>query len=455
MDKIADRSVSTSIDFDLAVQKRQWEEVRLLNEQLVASNSDMKQQVEILVQDKEELFGYFQRQHDEQQERISELEYVIEEQKTTRCKLEDQVKELELLAEDRDRFIKRLMSDVERIEKYKEMACMRTEDLENQFLRQNCQNKIELDHTIEKLCFRNRKYHRIDIVVPNVSKESKNDPIQLLAENVSLKAEITYQSLEIEKLLLCIRNFEMKSQEWKKQIRVLELNEVEISRQLFFSQKMVAHLHEKAAFTQAHPISPIDQTQRNSNVLTVIDHKESQSQLKEVETALIALKDEREYWLAQKNEIVMFLNQSIEEMASRRALDKDGDTSSISHPIGAIEVWADEAMDAMQALLEKLRHDRLKVGRRPELCNSIERIENRRLLERQLGMRLPALPLSSPSKPGHPSSPQSRKSVDFRCTNSHSSACGFKAGARTCSNTTRGAIWSRKDGDVKVGGMGR
>lgn len=43
------------------------------------------------------------------------------------------------------------------------------------------------------------------------------------------------------------------------------------------------------------------------------------------------------------------------------------------------------------------------------------------------------------------------KAIAFRCNHSSSSAYGLEIGSQECSNTTRGATWSRKDVDVKLG----
>nr|CCA22984.1 alpha kinase putative [Albugo laibachii Nc14] len=445
MDKIVDNSLSPSADLDLAIGKAQWKELQVQNEQLIASNSTLKQEIDGLIQEKEELFSYFQKQSDEQQGTISELEFVIEEHKKAICKSEDRMRESVSLVEDRDRLVGRLMAKVVRLKMDKEMAFMRAEDLENRFFYQTFQNRLELDHTIEKLCIRNRKYRPSQVIVP-IPEEPKSDPSQLLAENMSSKAELTYQCREIEKLLLCVRNLEKTSQEAKKQVRVLELNEVEMSRKLFFSQKMVAHLQEKAAFLGRHSAVHAELLDTTSPNLAILDHEAEKLQRRDLETTLTALKDEREAWLVQQEELVHFFCQRIEEMTGKGAFGDDGCSPSLPHRMHSIDFWADETLCGMQRLLEKLRCDPTKVRRPEELHENCEPVGNRSLLERQLGMKLPSLPLTSPSKPGHPSSsPHSRNRSGFRMYDSNGSICAFRAGGRACSIAMQGASSPKKD----------
>ncbi|OWY98120.1 Flagellar associated protein [Phytophthora megakarya] len=416
----------------------------LVNEHVTvqdAANSSLKEEVAFLketlakqTREQNEMFHYFHDKTDEHVTRIAELDNLLEEAQEEREKLvrssletlENEQRERNLEKSKAQEEVEGLKEELRQVRAFaaakKELeahtkaleikldaqrAAFQTQiqDLERHNLLEQARTKQELLGRMQAA--------KAELMLRTNDQVASNTHRTLL-ENEHFTHELAFQSRETEKLLERLDEAQQEVSRLRAQNKVLEENEELMAKKNRYYQKVLAKLQQQKPDVKLHVNKK---------------RKEVENQLKRALDWLRVFKRERQFMLAQQDEVIQFLYRSLDEAAdtqhsnalSKRAeeliqlapstntMEAFGRRVLVCRP-ALDELSSEDSHDILLFLLEKLRLYQVRIASIfPNGSVSGVMSPGKQILERQLGVELP--PIASPIHALSPSSIKEKRRV--------------------------------------------
>ncbi|KAG1705675.1 hypothetical protein DVH05_003376 [Phytophthora capsici] len=467
-------------------------DMMLVNEHLItqdAANCSLKKEVAFLkealakqTKEKSEMYHYFHEKTDEHMARIAELEKDLAESQEEKEKVI--VSSQELLANEQSERAAEYAKAQEELAVVKEElrlvhafaaakremeTYIRTLETKIDAQRAVFQTKmqdLERNNLLDQARTKQELLGRMQAAKAELMLRT-NDQVasstqRTLLENEHFTQELAFQSRETEKLIERLDEAQQELAKVRAQNKVLESNEQLMAKKNRYYQKILAKLQTKPdndATVQLHIRPPNENNgedkkvtfslPENANGSAFEDEKrlETERQLQRALEWLRVFQKERQFMLAQQDEVIQFLYRSLDEAAEaqrRKGLDTSmaklatdtEDTGIVNKRVEELiqlvpgtttmdafgrrvlvsrpaldELSSEDAHEVLLFLLEKLHHYQVRIAavypNNCQISGSSATSPVKQLLERQLGVELPPIASSSPS----PSSIRQKRGV--------------------------------------------
>ncbi|EGZ23151.1 hypothetical protein PHYSODRAFT_483127 [Phytophthora sojae] len=400
----------------------------LVNEHLTsqdAANRSLKEEVAFLKQtlakqthEQSEMFHYFHDKTDEHMARIAELERALiigqERSQEEAAALKEELRQVHAFAVAKRELEAHTHALETQLDAQRAAFQTQMQDLERSNLVEQARTKQELMGRMQaakaELMLRTN-----DQVVSTTQRT--------LLENEHFTQELAFQSRETERLLEKLDAAQKEAATLRAKNTVLEANEQLMAKKNRYYQKILAKLQ--------HPKADEGATALQLE-LSSPKRVELEAQLQRALEWLRVFQRERQFILAQQDEVIQFLYRSLDEAAEAQRLCKlnkrvedliqQAPSTTTMEAFGRRvlaqrpaldELSSSDAHEVLLFLLEKLRLYQVRISAiYPNSCSvSNATSPVKQMLERQLGVELPPIATSSSNSSPSPSSNKQKRRV--------------------------------------------